>query len=165
MFGDWKKFWGCWLDFSAVAAQLWNVRRVMAMHLHSARGEFWWDSFSWVKLLRLAEHYGWRPEGTTISESELRWMPDGRWDGNYTTNDGQTIAAADARRLAEALEQALRDVPSEDVIAQHRDRSGGIQIFPNPPVISDLDWFCGSETKAKIREFISYCYAGEFQIS
>ena len=92
-------------------------------------------------------------------------MPNGRWDGGYTTNDGQTVVAADARSLAEALERAVSDIPSADVIAQHRAPSGGIQIFPNPPAIDDLDWFCGDETKARIREFISYCYAGEFQIS
>ena len=92
-------------------------------------------------------------------------MPDGKWDGGYTTNDGQTVLAADARRLADALTLAVRDIPSEDVIAQHRAPSGGIQILPNPPTISDLDWFCGDQAKARIREFISYCYAGEFHIS
>jgi hypothetical protein len=137
----------------------------MAMHLHSARGDFGWDSFSWQKLLRLAERYGWHPAGTTVSQEELKWMPDGKWNGGYTTNDGQIVIAADARNLAEALERAVRDIPTEDVIAQHRAPSGGIQILPNPPAISDLDWFCGNETKAKIREFISYCSAGEFQIS
>jgi len=137
----------------------------MAMHLHSARGDFGWDVFSRQKLLRLAERYGWKPAGTTLSEAELKWMPDGKWDGNYTTNGGQTVAPTDARSLAEALDRAVRDIPSQDVIAQHRAPSGGIQILPNPPAISDLHWFCGDETKAKIREFIAYCYAGEFQIS
>lgn len=137
----------------------------MAIHLHNARGDFHWDSFSWAKLLRLAESYGWRPAGTTLPQSEIRWMPEGRWNGNYATNDRQTVAAADAQALAAALERAVRDIPSEDVIAQHRAPSGGIQILPNPPVISDIDWFCGFEGKARIREFISYCNAGEFQIS
>jgi hypothetical protein len=137
----------------------------MAMHLHSARGDFGWDIFSWQKLLRLAERYGWRPAGTTLSEEEMKWMPNGRWDGSYTTNDGQTVVAADALSLAEALDRAVLDIPSEDVIARHRAPSGGIQILPDPPAIDDLDWFCGEETKGKIREFISYCYAGEFQIS
>ena len=136
----------------------------MAMNLHSERGDFGWDVFSWQKLLRLAERYGWRPAGTTLSEAELKWMPDGRWNGNYTTNDGQTVSASDARSLGDALNCAVRDIPSEDVIAQHRAASGGIQILPNPPAISDLDWFCGDQTRAKIREFISYCYSGEFQI-
>jgi hypothetical protein len=137
----------------------------MAMLLHSVRGDFGWDVFSWQKLLRLAESYGWRPAGTTLPEAELKWMPDGRWDGSYTSNDGQTVVAADARSLAEALDRAVRDIPSEDVIAQHRAPSGGIQIFPNPPAISDRDWFCTDDTKTRIREFISFCYGGEFQIS
>lgn len=135
------------------------------MHLHSTKGDFTWDSFSWVKLIRLAEHYGWQPADTTIPESELKWMPNGQWNGNYTTNDGQTVTLADARSLAAALDRAVRDIPSENVIAQYREPSGGIQILPNPPNISDLDWFCGPETKDRIREFVSFCYAGEFQIS
>jgi hypothetical protein len=137
----------------------------MAMNLHGAAGDFGWDTFSWVKLLRLAEHYGWRPAGTTLPNAELAWMPDGRWDGNYTTNDGQTVTAADAHALSEALKQAEHDIASEDVIAQHRDASGGIRIIPGPADISDLDWFCGPNVRAKIRKFISYCCAGEFHIS
>jgi hypothetical protein len=137
----------------------------MAMHLHNASGDFGWDSISWVKLLRLAERYGWRPAGTTIPDSELKWMPDGKWNGNYTTNDGQTVTAADAHALGAALDRAVQDIPSEDVIAQHRAPSGGIRILPGPPDISDLDWFCGPETKASIRKFISFCYDGEFHIS
>jgi hypothetical protein len=135
------------------------------MHLHSAKGDFAWDSFSWQKLLRLAEHYGWQPAGTTIPESERKWMPNGKWDGNYTTNGGQTVTSADASKLAVALDRAVQDIPLKDVIAQYRVPSGGIQILPNPPNISDLDWFCGPESKAKIREFISFCHFGEFQIS
>jgi len=135
------------------------------MHLHSATGDFVWDSFSWIKLLRLAERYGWRPVGTKISSSELKWMPNGEWDGNYTTNDGQSVMQADARALAAALEQAAQDIPSEDVIAKHRAPSGGIRILPDPPKIDDLDWFCGHDSKAKVQEFISFCHAGEFQIS
>ena len=137
----------------------------MGMSLQGVAGDFWWDTFSWVKLLRVAGRYGWRPAGTTLSHSDLADMPGGRWDGNYTTNDGQIVTAEDARALAVALERAVQDVPSRDVIAHHREPSGGIRMAPNPPDIDDLDWFCGPEPKAKIRAFISYCYAGEFHIS
>jgi hypothetical protein len=136
----------------------------MAMHLHGVKGDFGWNAFSWIKLLRLAQNYGWQPAGTTISAAELKSMPNGKWDGNYTTNDRQIVSAADAKALASALDRAIKDIPSDDVIAQYRAPSGGIQILPNPPEISDLDWFCGAESKAEIREFISFCNRGEFQI-
>src|SRR5206468_127549 len=93
---------------------------IMGMNLHSATSDFGWDTFSWVKLLRLAEHYGWRPSGTTLPNSELAWMPGGRWNGNYTTNDGQTVTTADANALASALEKAVQDIPSDDTIAHYR---------------------------------------------
>ena len=61
----------------------------MGMNLNSAVGDFFWYTFSWAKLLRLAERYGWEPAGTTIPDSELKWMPDGRWNGDTfeITND------------------------------------------------------------------------------
>jgi hypothetical protein len=134
------------------------------MNLHGAKGNFGWATFSWVKLLRLAERYGWQPAATTLSDSDLAWMPGGKWNGNYATNDNQIVSAADAQALGAALELALQDIPSDDVIATHRDPSGGIRILPELPQISDPDWFCGAESKAYIREFISFCRAGSFEI-
>ena len=135
------------------------------MNLNSAVGDFFWDTFSWAKLLRLAERYGWQPAGTTIPDSELKWMPDGRWNGSYSSNDGQTVTTADAQALAAALERALAEIPDEDVLARYRDPSGLISLFPNPPTIDDRDWFCGVDPKSRVRDFIKYCHAGEFHIS
>jgi hypothetical protein len=42
----------------------------MGMDLSGPAGDFWWDVFSWHKLLRIAQQYGWQPAGT--------WPPPSR---------------------------------------------------------------------------------------
>lgn len=136
----------------------------MGMDLSGPAGDFWWDVFSWRKLLRVAEQHGWEPAGTTLGEAELRDMHDGVWSGGYTSNDSQVVGVEDADRLAAALEQALPAIPDADVLAPHRGEDGRIVLAPNGPAIEDMDWFCGPDSKDHIREFIRYCRAGAFSI-
>jgi hypothetical protein len=136
----------------------------MTMDLSGPAGDFSWDVFSWHKLLRMAERYGWQSAGTHLSEDLLQDMPDGVWHGGYTSNDGQSVIASDADQLAGALERALPDIPDADVLAPHRIGQGEIVLAPDGPEIDDVDWFCGVECKNRIREFIRYCRAGEFTI-
>ncbi len=136
----------------------------MGMDLSGPTGDFGWDYFSWHKLLRVAERFGWQPAGTVLSPEELGHMPDGQWDGGYTSNDNQIVTAADAERLAAALERALPDIPDADVLAPVRTERGGVVIAPDGPNVDDLDWFCGTESKDYIRAFIGYCRAGAFSI-
>jgi hypothetical protein len=136
----------------------------MGMDLSGPAGDFWWDFFSWHKLLRVAQRYGWQPEGTVLAEEELQYMPNGIWSGSYTSNDFQSVTTSDAAQLAAALECALPDIPDGDVLAPHRDKSGNIIIAPNGPEIEDIDWFCGSDSKERIRAFIRYCRGGAFTI-
>ena len=136
----------------------------MGMDLSGSAGEFWWDVFSWHKLLRVAQRYGWEPAGTVLAAAELEHMPGGVWSGGYTSNDFQRITAADAGQLAEALERALCHISDADVLASHRTDSGGIVIAPDGPEIEDMDWFCGPESKQRIRTFIRYCRTGAFTI-
>ncbi len=136
----------------------------MGVDLSGEGGDFGWDTFSWARLLRLAERYGWRPAGTLMPADELQYFTDGRWDGGYLTNDDQVVTAEDAGGLADALDVAVRDIPDDDVLAPYREEGGGIRIAPDPPEIDDRDWFCGSESKEYIRAFIGYCCAGAFRI-
>ena len=55
----------------------------------------------WTLALTLAEHYGWKPAGTTLARSN--------WSGEYATNEGQRVSESDARGLAQACERALSD--------------------------------------------------------
>jgi hypothetical protein len=135
------------------------------MDLSGPAGDFFWDVFSWHKLLRVAKRYGWRPAGTISGEEEQRAMPGGVWTGGYTSNDFQRVTAADAEQLAAALERALSHIPDVDVLAPHRGAGGGIVIAPNGPVIDDVDWFCGPDSKDNIQQFIRYCRAGAFTIA
>lgn len=64
------------------------------------------DSDTWEHLLRLARLNGWHPAGTKQPDD---WPGRHPWDhGNYSSNDGQTVTAADARGIADALSRALQ---------------------------------------------------------
>jgi hypothetical protein len=136
----------------------------MGMDLSGAGGEFFWNFFSWPRLLQIAEEYGWEPAGTLPPEY-MEMPEEGQWSGDYTSNDQQTVTAEDAWQLAEALERALDDIPEEDVLAPYRTETGMIQLTPDTPEIDDLDWFCGPKHKDHIRKFLQFCRAGSFQIS
>ncbi|NIR27791.1 MAG: hypothetical protein GWN84_00315 [Gammaproteobacteria bacterium] len=61
---------------------------------------------TWEHLLRLARLNGWRPAGTKEPEG---WPNRHPWDRfNYSSSDGQTVTAADARAIADALSRALQ---------------------------------------------------------
>ena len=136
----------------------------MGMDLSGPAGGFFWDVFSWPKLLRVARSHGWEPAGTSLGEEELAEIPGGVWSRGYLSNDFQVVAREDAERLAAALERALPDIPDADVLISHWSEEGGIVIAPGEPVIEDREWFCGTETKGRIRAFIQYCRAGAFSI-
>jgi hypothetical protein len=64
-----------------------------------------WSNAGWPEVLSLAEHYDWKPAGTGPPNG----VKNAGWDGGYASNDGQFVAADDARRLADALERGLAD--------------------------------------------------------
>jgi hypothetical protein len=137
----------------------------------------------WGKALELARSYGWRPLGTRppiISGFDgLKTL----WDGTYLTNDGQTVIAADARSLADALARALDDIPdagptldwnpkswSEDDLPEwlspdERDMiEDGLEAFaPDVRAMHPLDFFAGAE-KGYLIGLIRFCRLGSFMI-
>jgi hypothetical protein len=129
------------------------------MDLSGPGGDFAYNNTSWGHLLRLASTYGWEPAGT---------RPPKRcrtWDGNYVTNDGQRVTAADARRLADALEKALPDLPDHDALEHKKKRVGQSEEFGIPwqTPTNPFEWFSGAG-KERLRTFIAYCRAGGFTI-
>lgn len=61
---------------------------------------------TWEHMLRLARLNGWSPAGT---EEPDDWPNGHPWDRfNYSSTDGQTVTAADARAIADALSSALQ---------------------------------------------------------
>ena len=70
--------------------------------------EFNINFFAWRPLLKLAEAYGWSPNGTVLEGSE-------HWKGTYFSNDGQDVGAEDCENLMKAIEVALLDIPEETI--------------------------------------------------
>ncbi len=106
----------------------------MGVSLHSL-GErercFETNIFSWRKLLALAKEYGWKPMGTDKPKS---FKPQESWDGNYLTNECQTVKEKDASALAQALEMALFDM--ENSVEPNRKTSPCKEITEDPMIQS-----------------------------
>ena len=84
-------------------------------------GYFRFGISAWEKMLELAEAYGWEPAGTVINHTAMAAQDtspqgnvptivqcDDNARGDYWTNDGSIVTAADANALADAIERALR---------------------------------------------------------
>jgi hypothetical protein len=74
----------------------------MSVDIKGCNGEeTFFSNAGWRFLLHFAVEFGWIPEGTVA--------PPGRdnWDGNYYAAEGQTIAGADASKLAEAIAKGI----------------------------------------------------------
>jgi hypothetical protein len=106
------------------------------------------------------------------------------WDGSYLGNCFQRVTDEDAARIADALEQALDDIPDFDAAekwVEYGPTDIGPTDMPTGPVerslveegfavsvpnwsLSPLEYFSG-EDKQLVRAFIAYCRAGAFHIT
>jgi hypothetical protein len=77
----------------------------MSFDLERAGESTCWSNVGWPDVLSLAERYDWKPAGT----GPPKGVKTAGWDGGYASNDGQLVSAADAGRLADALERGLDD--------------------------------------------------------
>jgi hypothetical protein len=73
---------------------------------------------AWTVVLHLAEENGWQPEGTVAPPG----VAPESWDGQYDSNDGQSMSARDAAAFASALERAALDPNRSRTIHQVADR-------------------------------------------
>lgn len=96
----------------------------MGYDLYSKNDEHYrFNISSWSALLDLAERQGWEPMGTILYEYEYddednrinSGVLDVEWEGTYYSNDGQIVVVDDALNLANALENALDDIPDVEV--------------------------------------------------
>lgn len=100
----------------------------MTVDLLGGQGHIKFSNIGWSKILTIAQQYGWQPMGTKApgplpelegeSPSENNDWRD--WDGNYLTNDFQSVTAEDATNIAAALERALVDIPDHDAYQDKR---------------------------------------------
>lgn len=73
---------------------------------NEAAQEFHWGAFSWIAIIELAIDAGFRPDKypTTLKKYA-------QWNGNWSSNDGQTVSTEAANAFASALESALKTRP------------------------------------------------------
>ena len=84
----------------------------------------------WEKLMDLAHIYGWVPAGTSEPPA---WDEEGEaaeWSGRYDVYLGEWVDEADANALADALHNALPDLPDDRtyqlwLVDGHGPRSAG----------------------------------------
>ena len=113
----------------------------------------------WEQVLKLAEMYGWRTAGTLPPEDL-----DTEWDGDYFLNDGEVVTADDAKAIAEALTKAMDDIPGHDAMKHKTGKSPkGVDYVKDGAAFSPFEFFSG-KGKKHLREFISFCRRGSFQI-
>jgi hypothetical protein len=69
----------------------------------------------WLGILGLARHYGWKPRGTLPTEFDIAddWTPE-FFEGCYYPPYLQRIQVDDVVALANALDDALPDIPDID---------------------------------------------------
>ena len=110
---------------------------------HVATGEpwcHWFDDRSWNRIRELARAYGWK--GTTIEP------------GDYVSEE-------EAASLADALEEALPDIPDDDAVGGRTEWIGDYHL-PTAGV-TPTEWFSGA-AKIYYKEFIRHCRAGGFTV-
>lgn len=136
----------------------------MGMTLRGVGGEFDFGVSRWRQILRLASAYGWQPAGTVFNERKAKLLPGQEWSAGYETNDEQIVTAQDARNIADALEQALADLPaSNDVGARRNFDATGTTAASTTDKARLLAWL-REQSGQEMRQFIAFCRAGDFEI-
>jgi hypothetical protein len=135
------------------------------MDLRGCSGEFHFTVSCWVNVLKLAMLFGWKPAGTRLYDED--GLPELDWCGSYCSNGYQEVTEDDARRLADALERSLPDIPNEEAMADRLVKvvCDGVEVYGIPDGVrySPLEFWSGGG-KQKVREFVAYCRAGSFVI-
>ncbi len=129
----------------------------MGFDLTSESGaDFRFGGTGWTFYLNLAEAYGWKPAGTLPPAG----ITENAWSGQYDSNDGQRVTAADALALGGALDRALAD-PERPVkerelahnISESLTQHLGEAVSIEPP-----------DDDALLRAFGGFCRGGSFII-
>jgi hypothetical protein len=108
---------------------------------------------AWTVMLHLAEDCGWQPEGTIAPPG----VEPGNWAGDYDSNEGQSMSAADAAAFASALERASLDHNRSRTIQQVADRISAMVREANS---SDYQIETGASYWSAIDELIRLCRRG-----
>ena len=74
----------------------------MGMDLLSEHGDWSFNNSAWRYCLETAIEFGWSPDGAV---APINFQ--GEWNGDYFTNDYQTVTDHNSRALGEALLRAV----------------------------------------------------------
>ena len=134
------------------------------------------DIASWYFALELGHDYGWLPLAMISTEDAepVEKVPgqEFEWYGDYL--EGNQVGALEAQSWADALEEALADIPNHDATAhkpgaspmptmiKRLNRDMGKHFDPSQ-CIGALEWFSG-QRKQVLRELIAFCREGGFSI-
>jgi hypothetical protein len=114
-------------------------------------------------------------EEDDTDDEEIDEMCQG-WPWDYIDNAGKWVTDDDAHQWADALEQALPDLPDHDATAHKpdaypmpaamaplfRDMAG--DGLPDPSqYVTALEWFSGTR-KQELRDLIAFCRCGGFAV-
>jgi len=119
----------------------------MGFDLEGAAGYFRWTSSGWLNIFELATKNGWEPTGTGPPKGTLKCD----WEGSYFANTGQLFYARDAKNIAAALEEELKNQPKPQPKKKKKQ-----QI--------EQDWLFSPEGQKSLRQFIKYCRKRSFRI-
>ena len=161
----------------------------MGYDFYNERGEcFGLHSSSWPMAYDLAVLYGWQPAGTgpsvdpqcvpkneaidlsqMIQEASVNFGSES--NGSYFGNDWQVVHGADALRLAAALERAVAELPDEDLcpvkimkLINRHGRPIEVKVLADNAHDDPKLYWSGTDSKARLREFINFCRQGSFAI-
>ena len=131
---------------------------------------FRWNIHCWPRVLRLAETFGWQPEGTDgglLSDSNEEAPKD--WEGNYLTNDFQVVKRTDALSMANALGKALPDIPDQEIDFENMHSIETLEELGDrvKEALSgggNLLIFFSGQRKKRLMDYIDYCRKGQFYI-
>ena len=144
-----------------------GARRVIRLHL-----------LSYYFALELGAKYGWRPRAM-ISEAAFETVHGSSFDdlyGWYGTffNEGHRVSAVEAQNWADALKNALADIPDHDAMA-HKPAASPMpeiirylyrdmrQLPDASQLVGAFEWFSGKR-KQELRDLIDFCREGRFSI-
>jgi hypothetical protein len=151
-------------------------RRNLMIDLYRERDSaFQFEYFGiWEKVLQLARLYGWHPAGTVEPPDWQAGETQEGWLGEYDLYLGELVRAEDAHAMADALEQALDDLPDhlmpERIIEtefEELDKEDLISIsfyIIEPNKSLNLFEVFGGQYKAELIDFIAFCRQGGFHI-
>jgi hypothetical protein len=120
-------------------------------------------SIGWWLARGLAERFGWRPAGTEPPDD---WDAGRPWDGSYTGNSGQLVAAPDARRLAVGLRVALAAPEFGELVGEFEaEKRRQLASASTSTLRLTLRPSAPEGWRQSLEEFAAFCDRGAFRIN